>query len=146
MTGADTADPNSSNSFSVPFVFVAHGDPLPEEWMAQHPDWVRFPATMVPPKTGGSESEPEMSLQAGLPEVPPIPAVTGEPFRDVADHSSVAAGGSSEALDQTASAVAAWRDAQAVIADPMAAAGLVRVTRVDQPNDPTYTKRESGPT
>ncbi len=29
-------------------MFVRHGDPLPHEWMARHPGWVRFPATLVP--------------------------------------------------------------------------------------------------
>ena len=32
----------------IPFIFVPHGAPEPPEWMAQHPDWVKIPATMVP--------------------------------------------------------------------------------------------------
>ncbi len=32
----------------TPFLFVPHGDPLPLDWMARHPGWVKFPATMVP--------------------------------------------------------------------------------------------------
>ncbi len=31
----------------TPFIFVPHGDPEPLEWMAAHPGWVKFPATMV---------------------------------------------------------------------------------------------------
>ena len=42
------ADGKDSNAIAVPFVFVRHGDPLPVEWMARHPGWVRFPATLVP--------------------------------------------------------------------------------------------------
>ena len=29
-------------------MFVRHGDPLPLQWMAEHPGWVKFPATLVP--------------------------------------------------------------------------------------------------
>ncbi len=32
----------------TPFLFMPHGDPLPLDWMARHPGWVKFPATMVP--------------------------------------------------------------------------------------------------
>ena len=32
----------------TPFLFVPHGDPPPLDWMARHPGWVKFPATMVP--------------------------------------------------------------------------------------------------
>jgi hypothetical protein len=32
----------------VPFAFIPHGAPLPLEWMAAHPGWVKFPATFVP--------------------------------------------------------------------------------------------------
>ncbi len=31
----------------VPFVFVPHGAPEPTDWMADHPGWVKFPATMI---------------------------------------------------------------------------------------------------
>jgi len=41
------SDDGGGNGFEVPFVFVKHGDPLPREWMARHPDWVKFPATLV---------------------------------------------------------------------------------------------------
>ncbi len=32
----------------VPFIFVPHGAPPPLEWMAEHPGWVKFPATFIP--------------------------------------------------------------------------------------------------
>ncbi len=46
----DTPDDDfdGSNTLRVPFVFVKRGDPLPTEWMARHPGWVKFPATLVP--------------------------------------------------------------------------------------------------
>jgi putative chitinase len=37
-----------ANEIKTPFVFVRHGDPPPLDWMARHPGWVRFPATLVP--------------------------------------------------------------------------------------------------
>lgn len=35
------------SGIEAPFVFVRHGDPQPSEWMARHPGWVSFPATLV---------------------------------------------------------------------------------------------------
>ncbi len=32
----------------VPFVFVPHGDVPPADWLAEHPGWVKIPATFVP--------------------------------------------------------------------------------------------------
>ncbi len=31
----------------IAFVFVRYGDPPPTEWLARHPGWVKFPATLV---------------------------------------------------------------------------------------------------
>lgn len=42
------------SEFKVPFLFVKHGDPLPLEWMAAHPGWVKFPATLVPRPAPGA--------------------------------------------------------------------------------------------
>ncbi len=57
MTDDKSSEPDT---LEVPFVFVKHGDPEPTEWMAAHPGWVKFPATMVPrapaPATGTSAS------------------------------------------------------------------------------------------
>ncbi len=36
------------DDLECPFIFVRHGDPSPTEWLAQHPEWIRIPATMVP--------------------------------------------------------------------------------------------------
>ena len=41
------SDDGGGGGFEVSFLFVRHGDPLPREWMARHPDWVKFPATPV---------------------------------------------------------------------------------------------------
>ena len=45
MTDAPRNDPNM---LSVPFIFVKRGDPLPVRWMAEHPDYIKVPAVMVP--------------------------------------------------------------------------------------------------
>jgi hypothetical protein len=39
---------NHRDDLDAPFLFVAHGDPPPTEWMARHPGWIQVPATMVP--------------------------------------------------------------------------------------------------
>lgn len=38
----------ASDELELSFVFVKHGDPLPNAWMAEHPDYIRIPAIMVP--------------------------------------------------------------------------------------------------
>jgi hypothetical protein len=55
---ADDDRSSGSDTLEVPFVFVKHGDPEPTEWMARHPGWVKFPATMVPRSRIGSGHEP----------------------------------------------------------------------------------------
>ena len=47
MTEDDHGRPGPGD-LQTPFLFVPHGDPLPLDWMARHPGWVKFPATMVP--------------------------------------------------------------------------------------------------
>ena len=42
------------SGFKAPFLFVKHGDPLPLQWMAAHPGWVKFPATLVPRPAPGA--------------------------------------------------------------------------------------------
>lgn len=46
----------------VPFIFVPHGAPMPLDWMAEHPGWVKISATFVP------RAAPEPEWPAG--EVP----------------------------------------------------------------------------
>lgn len=41
-------DKPGGSDLKTAFVFVKHGDPPPTEWMAAHPGWVKFPATLVP--------------------------------------------------------------------------------------------------
>lgn len=41
------SDAAGGDRLEASFVFVKHGDPMPREWMARHPDWVKFPATLV---------------------------------------------------------------------------------------------------
>ncbi len=44
----DESTANDPDDLHIPFIFVKHGDPLPTDWMARHPGWVQFPATLVP--------------------------------------------------------------------------------------------------
>jgi hypothetical protein len=48
MASDSDPGPNTTDSIQAPFVFVRHGDPWPEEWLREHPDAVRIPATFVP--------------------------------------------------------------------------------------------------
>jgi hypothetical protein len=90
MADDDSADPNDPNTLVVPFVFVPRGHPPPTEWLAAHPGWIRFPATMIPREPAPGESGPQWSVQIDFPGEPgavPASAAT-EPA------TAVAAGGS----------------------------------------------------
>jgi hypothetical protein len=137
MVSYDIADPDDPNTLRVPFVFVPHGAPMPLEWMAEHPGWVRFPATFVPRAPEGGESEPQWNLQFGPDEAPAVSEA--RPVADVtvatdwptagetAGTSSAAPGGGGVFFSDTAANFVAWRNARAAFADPMGAAGLRRV-------------------
>jgi len=78
MEDEDAAGPDD---LVVPFIFVPHGDPEPTEWMARHPGWVRFPATLVPradPRPGGEATPrhppPTVSPSAAQPAPRPAKA------------------------------------------------------------------------
>ena len=62
------------NGVSVPFIFVNHGDPLPAQWMAEHPDYIKVPAVMVP--HGTQPPRPRGGAGAGAAEaaLKPVPA------------------------------------------------------------------------
>ena len=77
MAHDDIADPNDPNPLVVPFIFVPPGDPLPIEWMREHPDWIRVPATFVPRAPAAGESGPQWNVQVGTPDAPA--AAAGEP-------------------------------------------------------------------
>lgn len=48
------SDPRVFDEFKLPFIFVPHGAPEPNEWLQRHPDYIKLPATMVPrPSSGG---------------------------------------------------------------------------------------------
>lgn len=65
----------------VPFLFVPHGQTPPADWLARHPGWISFPATLVPRREGnpgdgndtarGPESSHQSSGQSkrGRPEL-----------------------------------------------------------------------------
>lgn len=47
------------DDLELPFIFVPDNAPEPVEWMAQHPGWVRIPATRVPhPKARAARPPP----------------------------------------------------------------------------------------
>ena len=86
MADDDIADPNDPNTLVVPFVFVPRGHPPPTEWLAAHPGWIRFPATMIPRDPAAGESGPQWSVQIDFPDEPgasPTAAAT-EPTAAVA--------------------------------------------------------------
>jgi hypothetical protein len=139
MAEYDTADPNDPNTLVVPFIFVPHGCPLPVEWMAEHPGWVRFPATMVPRDPTPGDNGPQWNMQVDFPDEPTPPDTpTGAadadvvPAQDWPQPPENASTGAPAALniedyDTTASALRAWRNAEAAFADPVGAAGIRRV-------------------
>jgi len=42
------SDPHLFDELKLPFIFVPHGAPEPTEWLANHRDWIKLPATFVP--------------------------------------------------------------------------------------------------
>ena len=44
----ERSEATNRDDLDTSFLFVPHGDPLPTEWMARHPGWIKVPATMVP--------------------------------------------------------------------------------------------------
>jgi hypothetical protein len=64
----ERSEATNPDDLNAPFLFVRHGDPLPNEWMARHPGWVKFPATMVPrgSRSSGSAPNPMVAQVAGL--------------------------------------------------------------------------------
>lgn len=69
------ANEKGSNELQMPMVFVKHGDPLPGEWMARHPGWVKFPATLV--QRGGSPVRANRVDGSGLPSTGPAVLAAG---------------------------------------------------------------------
>ena len=44
----ERSEATNRDDLDAPFLFVPRGDPLPTDWMARHPGWIKVPATMVP--------------------------------------------------------------------------------------------------
>jgi hypothetical protein len=76
MADDDIADPNDPDTLVVPFIFVPRGHPPPTEWLAAHPGWIRFPATMFPRDPTPGESGPQWSVQIDFPDEPGAVATT----------------------------------------------------------------------
>jgi hypothetical protein len=50
------SDPHVFDELKVPFVFVPHGALEPTEWLANHRDFIKLPATFVPRGRGGYQA------------------------------------------------------------------------------------------
>src|SRR5271167_5056518 len=48
------SDPHVFDELKLPFIFVPHGAPEPFEWLENHPDWIKLPATFVPRARGSA--------------------------------------------------------------------------------------------
>jgi hypothetical protein len=77
--------PDEADVVQTPFVFVGQGEPEPVEWLAAHPGWVKFPATLLPraaagPDRGAAPTEDRtedrgrgMSWAFSRRPIPPVP-------------------------------------------------------------------------
>jgi hypothetical protein len=110
--------------------------PAAVEWMAEHPGWVRFPATMVPREPEGGDGGPQWNIRFDLPDAPAAPeaapvadatATRDGPAMEESAGGAAPRGPGDGIYSTTASAYAAWRNVRDVFADPMGAAGLRRV-------------------
>jgi hypothetical protein len=52
------SDPHVFDELKLPFIFVPHGAPEPTEWLANHRDWIKLPATFVPRGRSGDQANP----------------------------------------------------------------------------------------
>ncbi len=50
------SDPHVFDELKVPFIFVPHGAPEPTEWLANHRDFIKLPATFVPRGRSGGQA------------------------------------------------------------------------------------------
>lgn len=129
--------PDDLDALRVPFIFVPHGDPLPMEWMAEHPDYFTVPAVMIPRTPDGSR-RPWAEIQAllrgdaeawrqealrGAPE--PLPSPPAEPMPAPPAN---AIGAPSRGLAVSADPVGAYLRMAKVFAHPAASAGVVPAT------------------
>ena len=50
------SDPHVFDELKLPFIFVPHGAPEPTEWLANHRDYIKLPATFVPRGRSGDQA------------------------------------------------------------------------------------------
>jgi hypothetical protein len=61
---------NSPDGLIVPAILVPDGDPVPQEWLAQHPDAIRVRATLVPRQLPSAETETQSQPSSPRPDAP----------------------------------------------------------------------------
>ncbi len=59
------SDPYAFDELKLRFIFVPHGDPEPTEWMQDHPDHIKLPATFVPRTGSDGPTDPPFGSQPG---------------------------------------------------------------------------------
>jgi hypothetical protein len=45
----DLTSPDDPDAIRIPFIFVPRGHSLPADWLRDHPDWFRVPASRPSP-------------------------------------------------------------------------------------------------
>jgi hypothetical protein len=117
----------------IPFIFVPRGAPMPREWMAAHPGWVKIPATFVPRRTqGAGEFRVDIAEEARPSTALPVTPVA-----------SLAAGPGLGAADPAVSLGQLIGVGRAALAMPLAAAGdlLFWPTPANPPNESALLNR-----
>ncbi len=51
------SDPHVFDELKLPFIFVPHGEPEPTDWLRDHPDYIKLPATFVPRAQGDGRAD-----------------------------------------------------------------------------------------